>query len=226
VITLNEQVKKVLKYLIVPLIVSLVLEIFVFNFNHFISLFYPRETKIDFNIYPKGMNYFRESDTTYYFYVIEMLDINAKINNFYLNVHDDATINLYLTDEANKNLYDANVHNLVSTIEKSNYIKLNTSGKTTLAKFEIQTESENLKIDEIIINKTIPIFFNFMRFLICAVIMVAFLCFKNFKLFLGKYDEYKYKYVLIGAFIFVFLGLYLFINFSSRGNLDSNSAPR
>lgn len=211
------------KYILIALCISLVLEIFLFNYTHFISFFYPEESTVEYNCYPDGLMYHLQSDTTYYKYVVNIYNVDKKINNIYIDLKSDADIDLYLTDEANKNLYDAKSHTISKYVPKSNYIKVHTSGKTSVAKLEIVSEVENLNINSIQINKVVPIFFSFMRYIVCFIIIFLIIIFKKYSLLQKNFEEFKYKYLLIVVIIFIILGMYIFINFSSRGNFNSNS---
>ncbi|MBE6155498.1 MAG: hypothetical protein E7164_01930 [Firmicutes bacterium] len=222
---MNEKYKRFLKYGIIALLMAIFLEIFVFNINHFVSLMYPKSEKLDFIKSYGESNYYSHANLTLYRTTYEVSNINKKINNIFLNINpkENAEIELFLTDEANKLLFSAGSHQVSSIVEKSNFIKINTSGKSTDLKLEVVTQKSDFNIQEIYINKTVPIYFNFLRFFLCMVIIISAICFKKYNLFSHQFDEYKYKFILIFTFFFLFIGIYIFVYASPRANVNLSS---
>lgn len=170
----------------------------------------------------KKIDYHSAYGNSVYISKYESLPINKKLQNLYLKINGTglADINIYLTDEANKLYYDAGVHHYFSSIKKSHYIKLHTSGQTEKIKLVIESKSE-IDIEDIKVNQIVPIDFNILRFVLVCGLLITIIIFKKYKIFSLNFDEFKYKFFLVFLLFVIFIGIYIFINFSSRGNINT-----
>ncbi len=192
----NKYLNLVIKYLIISLIVALSLEISLFNFRHYQSLFNPSEIK--FNIYTLGSGIncnngvceVLDKENAY----IEITNINSKANNLYLDIVSDNSLfmkySISYTDEANKLYMMAGEREYTNEVNRSSYVHLNPSGKIGNIKIDILESNTTFKINEIAINKTVPFFINNIRLIICLIFTFFILCI-NPK---SKLQELKYNF--------------------------------
>ena len=127
--------KKFIKIIIVCLIISVFLEVFVFNFRFFSSLNYKKVNLSDSISYnkvkvKKGIVTVDDMDNGY----IEIKNIDKIAKNIKLdfsNISGKEYLNyrMYATDDANKNYYALPSRYLYPFIEKSKYVTLNLLGK-------------------------------------------------------------------------------------------------
>lgn len=171
--------------------VALLLEVTVFNFRHWESAGYePQELEItDIGSGLEDCGDGRYSFTGESNSFIEFRNINTEIKNLYLNFDvrgmDRQLITLYVTDEANMLYYKLPQRELASDVERSRYIKMNTSGKSTKLAVEFvphkrydldmtekgfEGEQYYIKPLEVVINKPVP--FDFIPERVAAVLAV------------------------------------------------------
>ena len=109
---------KHIKNILVLLIVSILIEVFICNFNHFKTLNY-KSTKFN------NINILVSKENNKY---IEINNINKKINNIKFNISIPENIEyidytIYATDEANSLYFKLPTRHYYKYIEKSKYIK-------------------------------------------------------------------------------------------------------
>lgn len=191
------------KYIImipIILVISLLLELFVFNFRHYESLSY-KET----NLYTD--KYIASTGEDY----IEFKDINKKINNIYIDIdnHKDEAINLeiYATDEANQKYFELPEKEIYNGLKQMKYIKINLSGKTDKLKIKYE---DNADINSIKINVNKPLFISKLRILLLFVSLYVLFLIRpkselyNYKLLNNKYSKYiVLGYVLVQSIFFI-----------------------
>lgn len=220
------------KSLIIIAFIVIVLEIFVFNFSSFKSLFY-KEIKIDkdeLNLnditYDKNNNkYFIESSNNF----IE-IDVNKKVNNIYLDIEkvnkSPFKIIIDYTDSAN-NYYqkfksnDRNYRYIVSNIEKSKFLDLYHLGETKKIKINFELSNVNqFKINEITINKLEPIHTNWIRMI--GLLSITFIIYNYFnnKKFNSIINNNQSK--ILFMIILLFSGLTIFL-YQKIGDLDESA---
>lgn len=175
----------------VVLFISILLELFVFNFRHFESLNY-KET----NIYNEKYIVSNKDNS------IEFKNINKKINNIYIDLYnnDNETIkiNLDVTDEANKKYFSLPEKEISNNYNQIKYIKINLSGKTNNLK--INYSGNNTVINNIKINVQKPLFISITRLLIVFIsLYILFLIRPKSELYKYKLINNKYsKYIILG----------------------------
>lgn len=171
----------------------LLLEISLFNFRHYQSIFYDeinvnnleaslsceKVDKSTFDIQPN--NIVLEDDTIRF--SIEAKNINQSLENVYIDAYLESSKNTKLkvimsaTDEANKNYFLLPDKSVIPNVDETKYMKLNLSGKSEKIKFTFAIRSEHvknggiLKINEISFNKKVPININLIR-----PILLTFVC--------------------------------------------------
>ena len=139
--------KKLINVFLVSFIISIILEIFLFNFRTIQSLGY-KSTKLD-NIVYHGIKKENKSlkviekDKNY----IELTGINQKIKNIKLDIqilNEKQYLNykIYATDEANQLYFALPERYYYPNIEKSKYINLNLSGKTNKIRISFSDEKD------------------------------------------------------------------------------------
>ena len=157
--------------------VALLLELTVFNFRFYQSLFYKPLDNINLTISTDEIEemgnytYRLKSDTVY----LEFLDINERVNNFFLDLEIINTDNRekqkievipYYTDEANKLYRETQRRYIVHNVPLSQYINFNTSGASEKIKFEVNAkENDEIQIHNIGVNATRPFNFSVVRLL-------------------------------------------------------------
>ena len=113
---------KHIRNIVLILLISILVEIFACNFNHFKSLNYKPTKYNNVNILVN------EKNNEY----IEINNINKDIKNLILNIDipsDYVSYNIYAVDEANSEYYKLPTRYYYKYIEKSKYVSLNLSGK-------------------------------------------------------------------------------------------------
>ena len=209
-------------------IIVILLEIFVFNFSFIKSLFY-NETKINLNDVEffdmkestTSNNYYIESNESYF-----VFDINKKVNNIYLDVgitfKNSVDVFIDYTDDSNSNFdkYGGNNYKktIVKDIEKSKYIDCYYLGNTHKIKVIIDSGISNyLEMNQIVLNKRVPLFLNYLRMiLIFSIFFISYNYMNNTK-FKRKFDK-NYKYILF-IIIFIFSSLVCFL-YKNISNID------
>ncbi len=207
-----------LKYLLISCILSLILELTVFQFRHYESLFFKNEQELTYQI-GSGLNCqdnicsITEKENAY----LEISNLNTQVNNLYLNLSnkDYTTINyeIVYSDEANQIPFKAGSRVYASHVNPSHYLRLNASGKINTLKIYFSSANPFI-INKLVINKQVPLFINNLRLIIIIIIcMTIFLINPTSKLQELKYNFKKAKYVTISLiailfFLFSFLALF------------------
>lgn len=198
-----------IKILIIFFIITLMTEVFIFNFRFFESLGYestPLEiSSIGSGLQPKGNGIytFKGGEGSY----ISVLNIDKPVNNLYISISSNVPykqlITISATDEGNKLYFKLPQREIVSTVERSKYIKMNTSGRVEklLINFDAEplynidlTEAGTSKvvyeisIDEITANKPVPFFFEPIRFAFVFALLLL--------LYALRYNSGLFKYEL------------------------------
>ena len=180
-------------------------EFFIFNFRHFTTFLYKETIITNYKI-----DYKKKNST-----VLIINKINKKVNNIYLDVKVKSYGNVVpiivrATDEGNKELYSLGTQKYITTIPQSHYFHIHSYGKTKKLFLDITFLGENFKIKKISINKNVPIFFNYLRFLVLFVlVLIIYIIRPSSSLYKYKIlDKIKYKrfmfilYILISGIIF------------------------
>lgn len=208
--------KKFLKTAGIIFIISLILEIFVFNFRFFTCVGNEeREITPNDIILGSGFEYDPDNKWTVEpqgnpkpsFTVtdkknayIEIVDINEKVENIYIDNYnikrksysDKKTVyKIEATDEANKLYFDLPERDVVCDVERSKYIHLNLSGKSEKLKINFKCNDGDIFVfNKLKINAEYPMFFSVIRLIITFAIILGIYIVRP------KSDFYKYKFNL------------------------------
>lgn len=216
---------KVIKIVLVCLLISIFLEIFVFNFRFFSSLGNKSVDLTDSIVYhkvkvKKGIVTFDDIENGY----IEIKNIDKVAKNIKLNFnnvsgHGYLDYKIYATDEGNKNYYALPNRYLYPNIEKSKYITLDLIGKVKDIKimFDDNEEPFSFKLNGISINEKVPVDISFTRLLL--VFMMLFIIY----IIRPKSEFYKYKIdfknksqvgIILGTVVGIALAFLYIVNIS------------
>lgn len=155
------------------LALSLLCELFVFNFKCFSSL-----TSKPLNITPRASNAAQTmeglrftSDNA------ELLfkDVNSEIKYIYFDPGkgNSATLAVSAKDEANANFISAPDRAVSGDVPSSQYIRLNFSGNISELKIDVRgMNDKEISSGDIVLNTKVPLHFSFVRFAILAVILM------------------------------------------------------
>ena len=198
----NKYWKTFLRYVIYSLIIASLLEGTLFNFRHYESLIFKNEKElINYNVFGitcDNICHVTDKENAY----IEIFNIDEKIYNLYLDIQSKD--NLYLkysldfTDEANQLYAEGGSRYYINNINESHFIRMHTSGKSEVLRINILEDNNNFTINEIKINKEVPMFINNLR-LILTFIFSLFIFIINPKsiLYELKFDFKKGKTITI-----------------------------
>ncbi len=211
----NKYLKTFFRYIIYSLIISSFLEVTLFNFRHYESMIFKDEKElVNYNLFGitcDNVCHVTDKENAY----IEIFNIDSEISNLYLDIQSKD--NLYLkykidfTDEANKLYADGGSRYYVNNIEESHYIRMHTSGKSEALKLTILEDNNNFTINEIKINKEVPMFINNLRLILTFVFsLLIFIINPKSILYELKFDFKKGK--VITVVIISVLGLVLCSN--------------
>ncbi|MBQ8182465.1 MAG: hypothetical protein IJ025_01015 [Clostridia bacterium] len=190
------------------------LEVSVFNINYYTT---ADNTPVDLSAYMA--EYLNEEGFYSFtgFSEIEFNDINVEIDNIRIDLTEHNTdvvdVTLYLTDEANQYYYATPERQIYYSIEKSEYININTIGATEELKIKFGDE-ESINVNSITINNQRPFEFSILRFILLIGILFLLYIFRpSSPIYLHNITQAKnLKYNLTVAFIalqciiFVFVG--------------------
>ncbi len=177
------------KSLLIMLLGVILFEVFICNFSYFSSMF---NDEIDISEYfakdgliSEGNNRLKVLDTGDR--SIEIRDINDNIDNIYMDFkradeseqskYEPIEYSIYISDEGNEIYYELPRRMLISAIEKSKYVKIHNAGMCKKIKIRFHwMENKEIIVDDIVLNKKIPFYFNFYRFMamlfICVIIYI------------------------------------------------------
>lgn len=216
---------KVIKIVLVCLLISIFLEIFVFNFRFFSSLGNKSVDLTDSIVYhkvkvKKGIVTFDDIENGY----IEIKNIDKVAKNIKLNFSNVSgygylDYKIYATDEGNKNYYALPNRYLYPNIEKSKYITLDLIGKVKDIKimFDDNEKPFSFKLNGISINEKVPVDISFTRLLL--VFMMLFIIY----IIRPKSEFYKYKIdfknksqvgIILGTVVGIALAFLYIVNIS------------
>lgn len=151
------------------LLFSIGLEVSIFNIN-----FYTSKGNNEINLESYLQDY-KNTDGSYTFYsdeTVEIPELNEKIKNIHINLTDNnsavVTVSLLLTDEANQFYFGAPEREIYTGIEKSQYININTSGKSQNLGLIFESSGETVNVGSVSINCERPFEFSLLRVLVCV----------------------------------------------------------
>lgn len=184
---------------VIILIISLLAELFVFNYKAFLTSGYE-EIKAENILYGSGIELTSDdsfkivSETDKY---IEIDEINNEAKNIYIDIErktlskasDIKTrIKLDATDKGNKLYFSLPSVTVVKGVERSKYISLKLSGETEKIRINIEeAQGAELVLNRISINKRVPFSFNLIRLIVFYMLLML------VYMLLPSTGLYKYK---------------------------------
>ncbi len=169
----NVYLKTIFKCLIISLLASSILEVTIFNFRHYESLFFKGAKDLTHYNVSEGIECndvcrIIDKENAY----IEIYNIDKKVNNLYLDFKSKDLLfidyEIEFTDDANALYVKSEERNYVSDILNSHYLKVNPSGKVGNLKINILNSNGNFTIDKIMINQKVPLLINNLRLIIAS----------------------------------------------------------
>ena len=166
------------------LVVAVLLEVFVFNFNYFRTMGYS-EVNLAGQLQLQ-QNSAKQYKLTEVNHVIEISNLDTHIDNIFLEFDPDQAaqvvdVKIQFTDEAHATYFDSTeytqgvpVTQVSTTSAESQYLNLNTSGAVGSLRIEIASEDTNypLYLLGLSVNAPEPFNFNVLRFVICAALLL------------------------------------------------------
>ncbi len=174
---------------------SIGLEISIFNINFYIS-----KGNEEINLNSKLSDY--ENCEGYYTFftdeTIEIPEINQKINNIHIKLNRNnpsvVTAKLILTDEANQFYYSTPERDIYLNVNKSQYININTSGKSEKVGLIFESNSDTINIDSISINAERPLEISLLRiFCLVGILCLVYLFKPSSILYQKKLTDNEYS---------------------------------
>ena len=168
--------KKLIIALSVFVLISVLAELFVFNFEYFAS----RSSS------PQEITFTEQSDADGDCYIAKNID--SRINYFYLDtliMNDDfvrdSHIDIYAKDEGRSSFYKMARLKSYPDYEKTKYIHLNSYGKIKELKLVVANDSDysSVEIKKAEINVTVPMSFSVIRVLLLTLILLFLYAFRT-----------------------------------------------
>ena len=217
--------KKYIRIAFICLIISLVLELFVFNFRFFLT-FDNNKDVLDNIHFSDGVEKSKDKLILTNDDYIEIKNINKNIDNIKLDISFVSNkrylaYDISVSDEGSKPYYQLPRRYIYPYIEKSKYISLNLSGKAKNLKIHFAVENEDsitIKINEISINNKIPLQISFTRIILSFfVIFTLYLIRPSSKLYKYKvnFNSKSQKIILSIVFAFITISFLFVINANS-----------
>ena len=194
----KKRLLRLFRNLLILVCAAIALEVFVFNFNFFATLQnepVDMSAKIEAAKSNKSSNDGRASFVlTSESHSLEFHDINQKVNSIQVEFDPAQTaqaleVKLQFTDDAHVSYFDTTEYtagipltSMSTTLENTQYIRLNTSGNMKDLRIEIVSETFDVQyplyLKSIILNPNRPFDFNKTRFLFAALILLLIYVFR------------------------------------------------
>lgn len=198
------------KVLLKILLVVLIFELFIFNFNSYRVL--TDKEKIEFS-----SEEFEYIETDEEVTIIEVKNINSKIKTVHVELANIADVDyefLY-KDETTSNFLGTPIKTYIDTLESSKYIPCYLSGSSE--SFRIKIYAENIEVESITINEKIPFNFNYARVLILYFVIVSIYLIKTNEIFQIPFsDKNFYQEFVLLIILALFLCIVCYINDFSK----------
>lgn len=193
------QLKKMCRNLMVLLIVALMLEIFVFNINFFMTL---KNEPIDISssisapktnrVNEDGLQSFVLTSDNH---TLEFTNLDLEVNSLFLDFDADQTaqalrIKIQFTDDAHMSYFDSTEYtqgvplsSMSTAFDETQYIKINSSGNLHSLKLEIVSDGTHdltypIYVQQVQLNPNRPFDFNETRFGFVLLLMLTIYCFR------------------------------------------------
>ena len=215
--SLNEK-QKIIKNLIIIFIISICLEVMVFNITSYRVLMGKFEKKEINN----GEFLQFDDDRA----IIKFSNLNVPIASIKIimsNIKWPTEYKISYSDETSSQYKYLNSKKYIESYEKSKYMPLYLSGNTNGLIVNIDKEIyEDGNFHGIVLNEKIPFEFNFVRLIITFFIIASFYLLKNLNLFNQVYSTQNMKQeVVLLIIVAIFLSILTFINITSENKFES-----
>ena len=177
------------------IVLALLVEIFIFNFRTFQSLFYDEIVLTDEMVKTEGLvsygsgHYAFEGEKNGTLYFEEIPDT---IHNMLIDISVPTSIELpylengvcyvtvYIGDEASEYVYDVSTEAIVDGVDASKYLWFNSMGAVHDMEIDLSVASGfSVQINEIVVNAKCPLLFSVPRFLIVATFFLLIYALRN-----------------------------------------------
>lgn len=191
--------KKIKKILLKTIIITLILEILVFNLTTFVSFFRTiGKEKREYNV--NDLNYFVGEDKRT---VFEIRDINTEISTirvvFSNEVKNPLDYNLAYSDDTDNELRYLNQSKVYTPLlKRTEYMDTYFSGKVKSLDVNVDHDSfDFVSINKVVINEVIPLDIILPRMIVVFLIVLLALFIKNDEALSKKYNKKDFKQELI-----------------------------
>ncbi len=199
-------------------VISLFLEVIVFNITSYRLLFGKYEKQEFTNLEFSGYN---DENTKAY---LKIDNLNKKVGTIKLELknfeEDEVTeYRIYYSDETSDEYNSLNSKFYINDYEKSKYVPVYLSGETKGIIVEIDKKIyDNGNFDKLILNDKIPFKISLIRFLSILIILLFVYSIKNFQLFKENYSQknFKQEMVLLSILLVFFIILSGINSYSSE----------
>lgn len=199
-------------------VISLFLEVIVFNITSYCLLFGKYEKQEFTNLEFSGYN---DENTKAY---LKIDNLNKKVGTIKLELknfeEDEVTeYRIYYSDETSDEYNSLNSKFYINDYEKSKYVPVYLSGETKGIIVEIDKKIyDNGNFDKLILNDKIPFKISLIRFLSILIILLFVYSIKNLQLFKENYSQknFKQEMVLLSILLVFFIILSGINSYSSE----------
>ena len=202
------------------LLLSLILECFVFNFRSVESVFNSKISEFDVS-YSDGAVY--KNSKSFSANVKENLtltieNINQKVNNIKLDITangvDALPIKISVIDEGNSNLSSFPEREIVGEVKSSKFIRLNLAGKAKTIKVELKnTKDRVVNVNSIGLNEKVPMTFSFSRLIfVWLILSLVYLIRPSSFIYGEEFDKKKRKRAFITFLLINILIILVLVN--------------
>lgn len=204
------------KVLLKILLIVIILEVSIFNFNSYRVL--SNKDKKEFS--KKDITYLQTEEGVTF---VKISNVNSEIKTLHIELNNADVVNyefLY-TDETSSMLTGTPVKTYVETLENSKYMPCYLSGISNEFGIKIYNDNDNnIEINSITINEKIPFKFNFTRIILLYLIILSVILIRNHEIFNKPFSNKDFKQELILIIIVaVFSSIACYINdFSKEEN--------
>ena len=222
--------EKVAKTIIVPLLLTALLEVTLFNFRHWESFSFPKlvqpELTIGEGIEKIGESEYKITDPEQAY--LNLDGVSGDYKNLYLNIRPEngitTSINLTADDAANSEGLNLGDETIVSTVSRSNYLRLHLSGTSNYIHIKInESEGFCFQLETPELNTVVPISLSWIRVFMVFLILILCRIFQPGGAFVyAESMELDVTWKKVGLALFIGLHLILILLISQLIKPDSS----
>lgn len=229
----------IVKSIICIIVISALLEVFLFNINYFRSSGYDTIDLSD------KLQLSETTDEEYRLtavnHTIEFSNLNTHVENIHLDFDEDQTaqlitVKIHFTDEAHSTYFDSTEYtegvptvDVSTAVSESGYIHLNTSGIVDSLRIEVVSTDTSYPVllRGVEINAHEPFNFNVLRFVTCALVIgVLYLLRPHssiYRVYLRERPRFTKRFIIAAVFVeIIFMSSYLFMGSNLVGIATKN----